>query len=84
MSESESPGIEFRDFRESVNRALATSQDVAVKAFVSAFGDDWRAAQEYLSRRHPEDWAKRDNLKVDSKVEGTIKIIIEVVEGDKE
>jgi len=82
MSESESPGIEFRDFRESVNRALATSQDVAVKAFVSAFGDDWRAAQEYLARRHPEDWAKKDNLKVEAKHEGEIVIKVKRIDSN--
>lgn len=73
---------EFCEFCKSIDTSLAKSQDRAVRAFVSAFGDDWRAAQEYLARRHPEDWAKKDNLKVEAKHDGEIIVKIKRIDSN--
>jgi hypothetical protein len=75
---------DYQKFQESLNNALAKAQDRAVKAFVGAFSNDPKMALEYLSRRYPEDWAKKDNLKVESKVDGVIKIVVEEVDGGRE
>lgn len=75
---------EYYQFFEDLTRAKANAQSLAVKALVNAFGNDWRAAMEFLARRCPEDWAKKDNLKVDAKHDGTIKIVVEEVDGGSE
>jgi transposase len=73
---------EYFEFFESLTRAKASAQQLAVKALVSAFGDDWRAAMEYLARRAPEDWAKKDNLKVEAKHEGEIVIKVKRIDSN--
>ncbi len=41
--------------------ALSYGEERAVAAWTSAFDTDWRAAENFLARRFPERWAKRDS-----------------------
>jgi hypothetical protein len=54
LPEEEAPYVELL---ESVTRAQATAEVAAVAAWRKAWGDDWRAARDYLARTSPERWA---------------------------
>ncbi len=56
-------------FLEAYRKAEATAEERAIKAIQAAFPEDWRAAMTYLERRHPERWARRQNVDVTSKGE---------------
>ena len=43
-------------------RAEAQGEERAVKALGDAFGTDWRAASEYLRRRHVDRWSTADRV----------------------
>ena len=73
---------EYLQFMQEVNRAQANAQDRAVRAFVGAFSDDPRMAMEYLARRYPEDWAKKDNLKVEAKHDGEIVVKVKRIDSN--
>ncbi len=60
---------EHAAFLEAYRKAEATAEEQAIKAIQAAFPDDWRAAMTYLERRHPERWARRQNVDVTSKGE---------------
>jgi hypothetical protein len=47
----------YLDFLEEVTRAQTAAEVAAVRAWRSAFADDWRAARDYLGRTSPERWA---------------------------
>lgn len=50
----------FRDFHEDARRALAFAEVRAVAVLRRQMQSNWRAALEYLSRRYPSRWGKRD------------------------
>lgn len=60
----------YREFREAVLRAEAEAEIRAVALINKAMPDDWRAAQMFLERRHPERWGKREQ--VQAAVTGTL------------
>lgn len=64
----------YVEFLDELTRAEAEAEQLAVHVWRKAFGNDWRAAMEYLARRHPENWTRRENVKVEHggsvKVEG--------------
>jgi hypothetical protein len=47
----------YLEFLEEVTRAQTAAEVAAVRAWRSAFADDWRAARDYLARTSPERWA---------------------------
>jgi|ERR671915_865748 transposase len=55
---------EHATFLEAYRKAEATAEERAIKAIRDAFPNDWRAAMTYLERRHPDRWAKRQNVDV--------------------
>jgi hypothetical protein len=57
---------EHATFLEAYRRAEATAEGTAIKAIQDAFPTDWRAAMTYLERRHPDRWARRQNVDVTS------------------
>ena len=57
---------EHATFLEAYRKAEATAEERAIKAIQDAFPNDWRAAMTYLERRHPDRWAKRQNVDVTS------------------
>jgi transposase len=67
---------EHAAFLEAFRKAEATAEDKAIEAVRSAFTDDWRAAMTYLERRHPERWAKRQNVDVTSDVQPIRQIVV--------
>ena len=52
-------------FFEAITRAEAEAESRAVALWQKAMPDDWRAAQMFLERRHPDRWGKQDKLKAD-------------------
>ena len=52
----------FIEFFGALTRAEAEAEERAVKALGDAFADDWRAASEYLRRRHPDRWSTQDRI----------------------
>ena len=50
------------DFLDALTRAEAEAGQRAVKALGDAFESDWRAASEYLWRRHPDRWSTQDRI----------------------
>lgn len=67
-----------RELWEAATRAEAEAEIHAVASMRQAFGDDWRAAAEYLQRRHSARWSKTDRLEVegDHTVHGAVSIEI--------
>lgn len=55
----------YSDFFEAITRAEAEAESRAVALWQKAMPDDWRAAQMFLERRHPDRWGKQDKLKAD-------------------
>ena len=45
-----------------IERAKAESEQHAVKTWTDKLPDDWRAARDFLARRFPEDWGRREEL----------------------
>ena len=60
---------EHAAFLEAYRKAEAAAEEKAIKAIQAAFPEDWRAAMTYLERRHPERWARRQNVDVTSRGE---------------
>lgn len=54
----------FREFRESVTRAIAEAEEVLVKRWQKHSITDWRAARDLLARRHPEKWKSTERREV--------------------
>jgi transposase-like protein len=52
----------YVEFFGALTRAEAEAEERAVKALGDAFTDDWRAASEYLRRRHPDRWSTQDRI----------------------
>ena len=52
----------YVDFLDALTRAEAEAEERAVKALGDAFESDWRAASEYLRRRHPDRWSTQDRI----------------------
>jgi transposase len=75
---------EHATFLEAYRKAEATAEERAIKAIQDAFPTDWRAAMTYLERRHPDRWAKRQNVDVTSSGEPirTIEVVRTVRAGE--
>ena len=59
------------DLYEKIQIALYHSQDTPLEALKQASdGGDWRAAAHFLERRFPNDWGKKTQRMVDTKVSG--------------
>lgn len=55
----------YFEFFEAITHAEAEAESRAVALWQKAMPDDWRAAQMFLERRHPDRWGKQDKLKAD-------------------
>jgi transposase len=64
----------FSEFSEAVTRASAEAEVEAVAFIRKAMAEDWRAALEYLKRRHPEHWQDRARTEVGGKDGGPVEI----------
>ncbi len=62
----------YSDFFEAITRAEAQAEQNAITAWQQAFPDDWRAAQMFLERRHPDRWGKQDKLDLKQQVQGKV------------
>jgi len=45
-----------------IERAKAESEAAAVKTWTDKLPDDWRAARDFLARRFPDRWGKKDEV----------------------
>lgn len=63
-------------FLQAITRAQAEAEVHAVANIRKAMSEDWRAAAEYLRRRHPDRWSTQDRIEHGGKVEhgGSIEI----------
>ena len=52
----------YVQFFQAITHAEAQAEQNAITAWQRAFPDDWRAAQMFLERRHPDRWGKQDRL----------------------
>ena len=55
----------FSDFFEAITRAQSESEARAVALWQQAMPTDWRAAQMFLERRHPDRWGKQEKVKAE-------------------
>ncbi len=80
--ERDSRENEYAQFVEKVRTAEALAEADAVQKLIEA--DDWRAQMEYLARRYPERWAKRENVDVTTKGQPirTVEVVRTVREGE--
>lgn len=53
---------QYFEFLEAITRAEAEAEHRAVQLWQAAMETDWRAAQMFLERRHPDRWGKHDRL----------------------
>jgi transposase len=63
MERGESPAAaerEFREFRDTIKKALADAEVHAVEVVRRAMPENWQGAMTYLERRYPERWRRRD------------------------
>lgn len=67
--QEEQEGIYF-DFFNAVTRAEAEAEAKMVSQWKEQIPEDWRAARDFLARRHPERWAPKSYL--DAQVGGEI------------
>lgn len=58
------PGGQYGAFAQAVAEAQSQAADFAIGSITRAMPDDWRAAMEFLSRRFPDEWAKRERHEV--------------------
>ena len=54
----------YRDFWVAVTRARDAAELSLVSMWVAAMPSDWRAIAEFLARRYPERWGKRERNEV--------------------
>lgn len=76
----------YSDFVEAVTRAEADCEATIVRYWQSAMKDDWRAARDYLARRHPERWKsteRREHTGADGGPIG-LAVLDDIMEGEEE
>lgn|SRR5215471_917121 len=59
---------QYRAFRDAIREAEARAEVRMVAQWQQAIPEDWRAAAEFLARRFPDRWARRDHLDVSADV----------------
>lgn len=65
---------EHAAFVEALTRAEAEAEVHAIAAVRKVMETDWRAAMDYLARRYPERWAKREKLEHTGAQGGAIRL----------
>lgn len=64
LSEKPNAKKEFREFRESIERAEADAEVVAISRIRQAADNgDWKAAGWFLERKHGERWGRNDKIR---------------------
>jgi transposase len=64
MSEKPSARKEYREFRESIERAEAEAEVIALtRVRQAADNGDWKAAGWFLERKHGERWGRNDKIR---------------------
>ena len=74
---------EYVTFLTDITRAIEKAKPRLIMLLNKHAEKDYRANLAILERRYPEDWGKRESIKIDSKVDGSIRIIVEEVDGDE-
>lgn len=76
---AEEPSGEYREFFEALTRAEAEAESRAVRIWQAAMETDWRAAQMFLERRHPDRWGKQSRLDVNGSTQLQVQHAVETV-----
>lgn len=66
----------FLAFLEAVTRAEAIAEDVIISQWRDQIPQDWRAARDFLARRHPDRWGPNIDVNVSGKVGVTHEFVI--------
>jgi hypothetical protein len=72
---------EYVVFLDLLSRAEAVAERKAVRAWTSAFTEDYRAARDFLERRNPEQWGRRDRVDINAKVAVGV-VLLPSLDGD--
>lgn len=72
----------FSQFSQRVARAEAAAETKAVEALKNAMTTDWRAAVEYLKRKHPDRW--REETRIDASVSSTTEHQVSIAPGSEQ
>ncbi len=75
--EQQSTG-KYREFRDAITHAETEAEMRAVVAWQKAFPDDWRAAKDFLERRHRDRWGPVQKMEVDQRMSGKVEVEHEV------
>jgi len=81
--EEQGKETEYTSFMSQITRAIEKSKPRLIMLLNKHAEKDYRANLAILERRFPDDWGKRESIKIDSKVDGSIRIIVEEVDGDE-
>lgn len=55
----------YRQFAQALTRAEATAEVEAVSVWQAAFKDDWRAVVEWLARKYPDRWGRKERVDIE-------------------
>ena len=64
----------FFELFEAITHAETEAEMRAVVAWQKAFPDDWRAAKDFLERRHRDRWGPVQKMEVDQRMSGTVEV----------
>lgn len=79
--------LRYLDFLDAVTRADTEAEVTAATAWRAAFTSDWRAARDYLVRRHPDRWAATTRIAINSeeaeqRIDRAVGEVLAVIGGD--
>ena len=77
----------YLDFLDAVTRADTEAEVTAATAWRAAFTTDWRAARDYLVRRHPDRWAATQRVSISSeeseqRIDRAVGELLAILDGD--
>lgn len=79
--------LRYLDFLEAVTRADTQAEVTAATAWRAAFTTDWRAARDYLVRRHPDRWAATQRVSIsteesEQRIDRAVSELLTIIDGD--
>jgi transposase len=66
----------YFEFLEAINKAMADAEIRAVAQWQQAMPENWQAVRDFLDRRHPDRWRKREELQHTGKDGAPLPIVV--------